>query len=291
MTNPGGDRHAQSAREIAVAAPSDLPTRTLWPFLALTFGITWGITGAYIFLPGPTTALFGPIGPTHPLFFIATWAPALAAVLLVARRCGRLGLGRFLSRLLRWRAPAGWTVFVLLGLPLVFVLGSLLKGGPLLAPRPPEGVGGMIALLGIMLLLGPVEELGWRGVLQPLLQRRLAPLASGLVIGTIWGLWHLPAFHLAGTLQSDWSFWPFFMGNVALAVLLTALLNASGGSLFWPVLFHWQLINPFWPDAQPWDTWLLVAIAAAMVWRDRERMLTRDSGVTEVVPRRPDART
>ncbi len=142
----------------------------------------------------------------------------------------------------------------------------------------------MITIMFIMLFLGPVEEFGWRGVAQPLLQRHVAPIWAGLIIGVVWGIWHLPAFYLSGTVQSGWSFTPFFIGNVVLAVLVTPLFNKTRGSLFWPMLFHWQLINPFWPDAQPYDSYLLVAIAVVVVWLNRHTMFTRDGAVTEIMP-------
>ncbi len=261
-----------------------MPTRTIPLFLAMTFFITWGIVGFYVLAPKLASSWFGEISGSHPLFFLATWAPAIAALVLVLSHSGVAGLGRFLSRLLLWRAPAGWVVFVLIGLPLVFVSGSLIKGGPELAELPPEGAGPMVAILFMMLFLGPVEELGWRGVLQPLLQRDMAPIWAGALIGTIWGVWHLPAFYLAGTVFGGWNFLPFFMGNVVLAVLVTPLFNRTGGSLLWPMLFHWQLIVPFWPDAQPWDTGILVGVAALAVWWHRETMFTRERAVTEVIP-------
>ena len=62
----------------------------------------------------------------------------------------------------------------------------------------------------------------------------------------------------------------------------------SRGSILLPLLFHWQLINPLWPDARPWDTWILVALAAITVWLKRATMLTGAAAVTEVVPRRAD---
>ncbi len=61
------------------------------------------------------------------------------------------------------------------------------------------------------LVIGPIEELGWRGVALPLLQRRFAPLWSSLILGGIWGLWHLPAFFLSKSPQGAWSFGSFFM--------------------------------------------------------------------------------
>ena len=261
-----------------------LPLRAVLYFLLLTFLITWSVIGFYVLSPERAADMFGEISGSHPLFFLATWAPAISAFILVFAYGGVAGLRAFLSRILRWRAPAGWVAFVLLGLPLVFVAGSLIKGGPVLAPLPPEGAGAVVAVMFMMLFLGPMEEFGWRGVLQPLLQRRIAPFWTGAIIGAIWGIWHLPAFFLAGTVFGGWNFLPFFAGNVVLAILVTPILNRTGGSLLWPMLFHWQLINPFWPDAQPWDTWILAVAAVVVVWWNRDMMFTRQGAVTEVIP-------
>ena len=261
-----------------------VPTRALAVFVPGTFSITWGIIGSYIFFPERTAALLGEFSGSHPLYFVATWAPAITGLALVMFDSGSDGLRAFLSRLLMVRAAPAWWGFILVGIPLVFMAGSLLKGGPLVSPLPPEGVGQMIALMVMMLFLGPVEELGWRGVAQPILQRHMAPIWAGMVIGAIWGLWHLPAFFLAGVVYADWHFLPFFIGNVTLAVLVTPIFNSARGSLLSPMLFHWQLINPIWPDAQPWDTWILVAVAVVVVWWTRDTMFTRTGAVTQVVP-------
>ena len=263
---------------------SGIPSRALAPFVLVTFLITWSVLGLYILAPERAAAWFGEISGAHPLFFLVTWAPGIAGVAVVLAFSGVRGLGAFLSRLFMWRCPPVWWLFILLGLPLVFVAGSLIKGGPVLAPLPPEGAGPLVALLFMMLFLGPVEELGWRGVAQPILQRHVAPLWAGVLIGATWGLWHLPAFFLAGVVFAEWNFLPFFVGNVVLAILVTPIFNAARGSLLLPVLFHWQLINPFWPDAQPWDTWILVGVAAAVVWWTRATMLSRENAATEVLP-------
>jgi membrane protease YdiL (CAAX protease family) len=269
---------------MTVPAAPGLPSAALLPFVVGTFAITWGITGAYIYLPDTMVARFGALHGGHPLYFVATWAPAITGIALVWAFAGLAGLRAFLSRLLMWRVGAGWWMFLLLGIPAVFMAGSLIKGGPLLAPLPPEGAGPVLALMAMMLFLGPVEEFGWRGVAQPLLQRHMAPLWAGALIGTVWGVWHLPAFHLAGVVYENWNFLPFLIGNITLAILVTPLFNAARGSLLLPMLFHWQLINPVWPDAQPWDSWILVGVAAMVVRANRATMLHRAGAVTAVVP-------
>jgi membrane protease YdiL (CAAX protease family) len=269
----------------SLAAPQDKisGTGSFVAFLGITFAIAWGVIGTYILWPDAMTARFGEISGSHPFFFLATWAPAIAAFAVVLLWGGLSGLRGFLSRLALWQCPAPWWAFILIVIPLVFMAGSLIKGGPLLAPLPPEGVGPVVALMFMMLLLGPIEEFGWRGVAQPILQRHLAPFWAGALIGTFWGIWHLPAFYLSGVVFAEWSFLPFFVGNVTLAILVTPMFNAARGSILIPMLFHWQVINPFWPDAQPWDTWLLVVVAAVVVWWNRNTMFTREGAVTEVV--------
>jgi membrane protease YdiL (CAAX protease family) len=263
-----------------------VPSRAIVYFALGTFAITWSIIGGYIYAPETAVSLFGEISGSHPLYFAATWAPAITGIGIVLAYTGFSGLRAFLSRLLMWRCAPGWWAFILLGLPLVFMAGSLLKGGPLLAPLPPEGAWPMFAVMMMMLFLGPIEEFGWRGVAQPILQRHMAPVFAGALIGAVWGLWHLPAFFLAGVVYAGWNFLPFFIGNVTLAILVTPIFNSARGSLLLPMMFHWMLINPFWPDAQPWDTWILVAVAVVVCVVKRDEMFTLGAAVTEVVPAR-----
>ncbi len=140
--------------------------------------------------------------------------------------------------------------------------------------------------MGFMLVLGPVEELGWRGVAMPLLQRRLAPFWAALVLGLIWGIWHFPAFLLSGTPQSAWSFTPFLIGSVCLSVLVTPMFNASGGSILLAALHHFQLNNPLWPDAQPYDTIFFVVAAILVVVLSRKTLFKKAGAITSVIPER-----
>ena len=263
---------------------SDLPFRALWPFFAISFGLTWGSLALVLAAPGAIEALFGPVRAGHPLFVLSVYAPAMAALLLVVRHAGGGGVLRFLGRLGRWRAPAWAVALVLLGIPAIYIAGAWAKGS-IDTFAPFGGLPAALAAIAFMLVLGPVEELGWRGVALPLLQRRMAPLWAGLVLGAVWGLWHLPAFLLPGTPQSGWGFLPFLAGAIAVSVILTTVFNATRGSLFWAAAFHFQLNNPLWPDAQPHDAALFAAVAAAMAWAGRRRMLAgAASAAREVIP-------
>jgi hypothetical protein len=64
---------------------------------------------------------------------------------------------------------------------------------------------------------------------------------------------------------------------------MTALFNDSHGSLLTAVLVHFQLNNPIWPEAQPWDSPLFAIAAVIIVWLDRHRMFQRGFGITDIL--------
>ena len=259
--------------------------RDLIPFFAMTFLIAWGILALYMFASETMARLFGSITGEHPLFYLAVYAPAIAALTLTLYRHGIDGTRRFLSRLLLWRVSIQWYVLLIVVVPLVFYVSALFKEGAYDTLFPyPSVLTYLLALL-LMAIKGPIEEIGWRGLALPLLQRSIAPIWAALLLGVIWAVWHLPAFMLSGTPQSAWSLTPFFIGTVALSVIVTPLFNSSRGSILLPAFFHLQLINPLWPDAQPYDTWLFVFVAAVVVLLNWNAMFMKKGAVTDVLPK------
>ena len=75
----------------------------------------------------------------------------------------------------------------------------------------------------------------------------------------------------------------FFVGVVALSVIMTGLVNASRGSLILAVLFHFPINNPVWPDGRPWDFLPFVLAALLIVFIGRETMLTGKNSVKQVL--------
>ncbi len=272
------------SQNIPVREPYLIPFRSITPFLLISFGLAWGLLGLYIFLPESMAAAFGQLSGNHPLFFLAVYAPAIAAFTVVVSYHGFTGLRRFLGRALLWRCSVAWYGFLIIGLPLIFILGSWLRGNLFTGPFPFPSFHSLVAALVLAAIKGPMEEFGWRGIALPLLQRKFAPFWAGLILGAIWGLWHMPAFLLSGTQQSEWSFTAFFAGCLAISVIATALFNQSNGSILLSAFFHFSLMNPIFPDAQPYDTYLLIVVAAVIVWRKRESMLAKQGAVLEVIP-------
>lgn len=260
----------------------EVPATAIGPFLVLTFGIAWGMFALFALFPAQIEAFLGPPSGSHPMFILAVYAPAIAALTLVFRHGGGRGLSRFLARLLMWRMPVAWWLVLLVGLPAIFAAGAAVKGTLWPYEVPFETLGAGLVAIAFMAALGPVEELGWRGLLLPALQRRMAPAGAAIVVGLVWAVWHLPAFLLSGTPQAAWGFLPFVIGTTAASVILTGMFNAARGSILIAALFHFQMNNPLWPDAQPWDTWVFVAAAGITLWICRGTMFRRGGGATAI---------
>jgi membrane protease YdiL (CAAX protease family) len=259
-----------------------MKTKTLVPFLALSFGLTWGIAALLFMFYDQIVAIFGEISMTNPLFILLVYSPGFAGIFLVWRHYGLRGLGSFFRRLTLWRAPGMWWLFLILGIPLLVYAGAAAKGS-ISNPFPFSPWYQVFPAMAIALFIGPIEEFGWRGLALPLLQRKFSPFWAGLILGCIWGVWHIPAFLGSGTPQSAWDFGPYFIGIVAVSIILTPLFNTARGSLLISALFHFQIMNPAFPDAQPWDILLFVIAALVVVWVNRRKMFQHGEGVTEVL--------
>jgi membrane protease YdiL (CAAX protease family) len=258
-------------------------TKTLMAFLALTFGLSWIPMALFMLFPDQLTALFGEISTSNPFFLLAVYAPSLSGIFLIWHHYGLKGLGSFFRRLFLWRAPIQWWIFLLAGIPLIVYAAATITG-TIRDPFPFSPWTMVFPALLQSLLLGPLgEEFGWRGLVLPLLQRQFSPFWASIILGVVWAIWHTPAFLMEGTAQSAWSFGPFFVGLIAITVILTPLFNASRGSLFIAILYHLHMMNPIFPDAQPWDNYLFAIAAIVIVVLNRKQMFQRGAGVIEVL--------
>lgn len=81
------------------------------------------------------------------------------------------------------------------------------------------------------------------------------------------------------------------LGVVALSVIVTALFDVSRGSLLIAALFHFQMMNPILPEAQPWENVVVALVAIVIVLRNPAMMLRGEGAVTDVLmeEREPDA--
>ena len=105
-----------------------------------------------------------------------------------------------LSRVVRWRVGLPWYL-IALGLPTVLSIATA-GLGYLLGASESIQVGALTVLELVLFVLVVGEELGWRGYALPLLLEKRSAVTASLILGALWGLWHLPTFLVPGTLST-----------------------------------------------------------------------------------------
>jgi membrane protease YdiL (CAAX protease family) len=207
-------------------------------FFILAFAITWGIGAFAIFLPAQFRILFGELSDTHPLYYVAVAAPTISATTLALVLEGRSGLVRLYTRLVRWRFGMQWYALVLIGLPVLGWLVTRFTGSSPLKDTSTPTL--LLMLLVNLLITGPLgEELGWRGYALPRLLKRFSPFRTSLILGIIWGIWHLPSFYISAMVQARLSLPLFLLNAVCLSFLASWLFMNTGGSVLITILLHY----------------------------------------------------
>ena len=216
-------------------------------YFLIAFVFSW-----LMFLPGPLT-YFGVLNLSDSVLRVlgitGLLGPILSGFLMTAVTEGGPGIRRWLRRIVLWRVGIGWYLFALIGLPVVMVLGTLIRPGALesfqtLAPL--SVLPYLSAFVFMVLIGGPLfEEPGWSGFAQPRLQRLHGPLVGSLILGSLWALWHLPGFLIPSQDLTDipprgtvLDFVVFSLALIGLRLVIMWVFNNTKGSVLMAVLVH-----------------------------------------------------
>jgi uncharacterized protein len=226
--------------ELAARMTQSHKPAALCTFVALAFGWTWGLLWI-----GATFTLHPPWLGTA-LLIIIGFGPSFAALCVVWMFEGSAGLRQWLRRCLSWRLPAYWYALAFLGPPVAILvaLGSHAVLGGSVSPSAAKGQLGLALLQSglTMFVGGPLgEEFGWRGYALPELTARLGWRWASLIVGAVWGLWHLPLFFIPGMAQAQMPMALFMASSVALSVLMARMSVNTAFSVLPAMVFHWSI--------------------------------------------------
>ena len=221
--------------------------RDPWKFFLLTFAYSWVIwipsvlDGIGIKLPFSVTEY------SIVVVIIGAFAPLLAAITLVVREEGWKGTRVFFRQALDIHIKPVFLV-VALALPVLIhviahylALAVGLDVAKTLFPTEVSVAPIVLAIPYFILMLvigGGQEEFGWRGYAQEPLQEKIGVIPASLVIGVIWGIWHLPLWFMRGDLHSAYSFLAFVMMTTSISIMYAWLYNSSGKKLIVVIVFH-----------------------------------------------------
>jgi membrane protease YdiL (CAAX protease family) len=187
-----------------------------------------------------------------------TLTPFIVVVAIAASLVGGWVYSSALSRnanirermdsILPWRLPVGLTLLGLLFYPamilvawgLATLIGADVEYPGLWGKSIMEVLPLYALTFGLTFLVqGGNEEPGWRGLMQPELQKRFSPLVAALIVSVAWSLWHLPLY-LNGFYPGDLvgGMLGGFIFRILLSIFLAWFYNRSGGNLFLMMFLH-----------------------------------------------------
>jgi membrane protease YdiL (CAAX protease family) len=201
-----------------------------------------------------------PIQVPFAVYIFLGWGFIIASVLMTGLTIGKEGVTSLLKRYLHWRVGWQWYLMAFGLLPVLWIAGVYLYAA--LVRLPPDfstimaydifGQSANLPLFVVPFFLIDIitngEEIGWRGYSLPRLQTKYSALTSTLILGVVWGFWHLPKF--LSNFNATALTW-FMVHIIAFAVILTWLYNGTRGSLLLVAICHAasNTVNIFLPVA------------------------------------------
>ena len=245
---------------------SPKPRISLPLFFVILFAVCWIGTIPMILSSWRSTKL--PPGVAL-LQVLMLFGPGLVAIFVAGINEGRSGVKKLLARFIKWRVNIIWYLIALFG-PLVLCLASrqisLLFGGHLNKLQPLPDLLIAFATTFVIYFFLNTEEFAWRGYALPRLQERFGITKATLILGIIWGVFHLPLFLMKGGHPAGYPFPLYLLMTFAMTFTFTWVFNNTYGSLLLVHLLH-QSINA-WAEAiafYPRATGSLVGMIIAIV--------------------------
>jgi membrane protease YdiL (CAAX protease family) len=202
-------------------------------FFLLTFVISWSSWIALPRLTGISQQL---------ILMMGTFGPSAAALIVVLINEGKEGLKSLLKKAFIWRVNFCWYLMSLFGAAIIIVIALVLhkaNGGIVIQINDPRQwylvFPGFLQVL-FFSVIG--EEFGWRGFALPQLIKKMTPLSSSIVLGFVWGIWHLPLWWLSGNFHTQIPLALFIFHDVALSILMTWMYQKTKGSVLIALIFH-----------------------------------------------------
>jgi len=199
-------------------------------YFILTFAISWG---GFVIALGPGGFVSTDVWHAGSFAFaiMAMLAgPAVAGLLMTGIIDGRAGFRQLFARLLKWHVSIGWYAFALLPAPILSMIALVALS--LTCPLFTASNKAAVLFPGIMAGLSTIfEEVGWTGFAVPRLRKRYSILTTGIVVGVLWGGWHLlQQLYISGT----------YTGGVPLTLYLClAIFNTIAGLTSYRILLVW----------------------------------------------------
>ncbi len=226
-----------STHEPRVNAKNIWTRRPVLSFFVLTFALSWtgalAVAAPFLLRHQPLPKLAGIL-----MFPVMLIGPSCSGLLLTRAVDGPSGLRDLFRRIFRTPVPLRWCLVLLIPPALVLGLLAVLQHGLSPVYTPNHFYLGM--LFGIP--AGLLEEIGWTGFAFPHMRAHRSALSAAVLLGLLWGLWHLPVIDFLGAASPHGrALLPFFLAfTLAMSAMrvLIAWLYTNTRSLLLAQLLH-----------------------------------------------------
>jgi membrane protease YdiL (CAAX protease family) len=206
-------------------------------FLILVFVITWSV-GFWVAAQPAPTSLSGFLA----AFLPQVWAPTLIALTLIGMSQGARGVRTEVAERLKYRRGATPWLALAATAPAVataLAVAAARFAGDGAAFTPSSAVP---LAIGMQIITGAVgEELGWRGFLLPRLRKHYGPVMASWVMGSLWSLWHVPAWFVPWMPHRTFPLASTLVFTACFGVFMAFVFYRAGESVIATIVAHLSL--------------------------------------------------
>ena len=170
------------------------------------------------------------------LFLLGSYVPAFAAWIVMSHANDDERLS-FRNSLWGWGGWC-WIGFAILVPSVIWLTVFAIVSASNKAAQP---MWLMLATLPIIMLVNYGEEIGWRGYALPFLMKRFSPFSASLIVGVIWGLFHV-ALNWQRPLFEILTFCSTIFLSVILAWIFINTKSILPGTLFHAMFNAWTQV-------------------------------------------------
>lgn len=216
-------------------------------YLVTTFIISWLLWGS-VAIAGKAGIEFLTFGsPLGTIFYVLGGVtPAICEIFLKKTNSTKEEFRHFMKSIVNPKHSV-WMYVYAIGGAMVIQAIPLFMG--LTQIKQPLYVGFIMIIP--MIIGGGIEEIGWRGLLQPQLEEKYPHIVAAVSVGIIWAVWHLPLWFIDGTNQQNMNFVWFCINTIMLSFFIGSVTYVSQ-SIFMAILAH-ASINAFWEVMEATD--------------------------------------
>lgn len=214
-------------------------------YLVITFLVSWLLWGSVAIAGkvGVSMLTFGkPMGTI--LYVLGGISPAICEILLKKFSSSKEEFQSFMKSIVNPKHSIWIYTYAIGGAMLIQAIPVFFG---LTQVRQPLWIGFVMIIP--MIIGGGIEEIGWRGLLQPELEKKYSHIVAAVSVGIIWAIWHLPLWFIDGTHQQTMNFMWFCINTIMLSFFIGSVTYISE-SIFMAIIAH-ASVNAFWEVMEP----------------------------------------